>query len=407
MVSSNPAEAPAPRKRGRPRTVTGDQDVPEVGPPKHPCIFQPTHCIQRRRTQLRVAQQAYRKRKESTISNLQSRVQKLEGGIENFSQSFLSFSNLLLEAHVLENHPDIASSLQLITQECVALAQQGSEDGDEKVDATAPQSKRHKPNTTPPSQDAISEKELELFREHNIYEPAKSFPSFISKGQFPKMSQLPASPRQTFSDLPMLPFDVVMGSQLSPPTSSHSSPGSMTPPETIFPNMFAMQEELWTLSHRIVRECCRKGYFLLAEQHDKPEKIAEIFGQPLSVTERNRKITGFLSVVNDTSGDAVELRANVIKSVNRFRERMAASSESYANAPRSWQRILDTDTDEWLDANGVQKLLFDKGLLAEERGLPNNGIILTPHARLNVAAFISGMLKLTIPYLMNTTNTSH
>lgn len=406
MVSSNPAEAPAPRKRGRPRTVTGDQDVPEVGPPKHPCIFQPTHYIQKRRTQLRVAQQAYRKRKENTISNLQSRVQELEGGIENFSQSFLSFSNLLLEAHVLENHPDIASSLQFITQECVALAQQGSEDGDEKVNATPPQSKRHKPNTPPPSQDAISDKELDLFREYNIYEPAKSVPSFISKDQFPKMSRLPASPRQTFSDLPMLPFEVVLGSELSPPTS-HSSPESMTPPETIFPDMFAMQEELWTLSHRIVRECCRKGYILLAEQYDKTEKIAEIFGQPLSVTERNRKITAFLSVVNDTGGDAVELRANVIESVKRLRERVAASSESYANVPRSWKRILDTDADEWLDANGVQKLLFDKGLLAEERGLPNNGIVLTPHARLNVAAFISGMLKLTIPYLMNNTDTFH
>ncbi|KAJ5411208.1 uncharacterized protein N7487_005567 [Penicillium crustosum] len=105
---------PTGRKRGRPRTVTNEQEVPE-----------------RRRKQLRLAQQAYRKRKETTIGNLQNRVHELETGIENISQSFLSFSSLLIEEQLLSQYPHIASALQNITQQCVSLAKAGSDDPSE------------------------------------------------------------------------------------------------------------------------------------------------------------------------------------------------------------------------------------------------------------------------------------
>lgn len=338
-----------------------------------------------------MAQQAYRKRKETTISNLQARVQKLEGGIENFSQSFLSFSNLLLEARLLESHPEIANSLQNITQECVSLAQQGSDDPDENADGdTSADSK--KPNAHRSPQSMILDKELELFREYNIYNSAKTMPPFISHAQWPKMTQSPRSPQNQdpISDISSLPFGLVLSSDSSP-KSSRSSQGPLTPPEAIFSNSI-ISDELWTLSHRIVRECCKAGYRLLAEQSHQTEKIKEIFGGPLTTSERNRKLTAFFTVANTSAEEVVEVRANVIESVKRLKGRLDPSSEEYGKVPMSWRWLLEADSDEWLDANGVQKLLYDKGLLEQEKGLPNHGIVLSPYSRLNVTAFISGMM---------------
>lgn len=62
-----------------------------------------------------MAQQAYRTRKENTISNLQDRVNELECGIEQLSQSFLTFSNLLLETGLFGRHSYVTSALHKIT----------------------------------------------------------------------------------------------------------------------------------------------------------------------------------------------------------------------------------------------------------------------------------------------------
>ncbi|KAJ6167143.1 hypothetical protein N7470_002590 [Penicillium chermesinum] len=369
-MAGDPTPASAPRKRGRPRTVTGDHDVPE-----------------RRRNQLRVAQQAYRKRKETTISNLQTRVQQLEAGIEKFSQSFLSFSNMLLEARVLQSHPEIARSLQEITQECVTLAQQGSNDTDGKVEAEAPSSDDNKQPAPHPSQAVIANKESDLFRDYAI----NQMPQSISKAKWPNMLQSPLSPQQQrpFPDLSFRPYELVLSTDASL-TDSHSSPELLTPPDTELPSGMA-QEDLWSLAHRIVRECCKNGYRLLVEQFHRTEKIKEVFGGPLTLSERNRKISGFLSVVNGSAGDALELRANVIGFVKKLKDDMFPLSDEYKNVPPTWKIVLEADPAEWLDANGIQKLLYDRGLLAEERSLPNGGVVLTPNSRLNVAAFVSAL----------------
>ncbi|KAJ5456037.1 uncharacterized protein N7458_004301 [Penicillium daleae] len=93
MIAKAKPDAPASRKRRRPRTVMDDEQTPD-----------------RLRKQLRVAQQVHLRRKEITIANLQSRVQELEAGIEKLSQSILSFSDLLFEADGLKKHPHVTSA---------------------------------------------------------------------------------------------------------------------------------------------------------------------------------------------------------------------------------------------------------------------------------------------------------
>ncbi|KAJ5400563.1 hypothetical protein N7465_011052 [Penicillium sp. CMV-2018d] len=108
METHKPDEA---RKRGRPRSNIESQ--------------------QRRRKQLRIAQQAYRTRKANTISTLEKRVHELECDIEELSQSFLAFSNLLVGTDLLGKHPPITLALQKITQQYVSLAKTGCANPDE------------------------------------------------------------------------------------------------------------------------------------------------------------------------------------------------------------------------------------------------------------------------------------
>lgn len=85
--------------------------------------FSSIDCVQRRRRQLRLAQRAYRSRRQNTINILQKRVDVLESEVGGISRSFLDFSNLLLQTRVLKQHPQVARGLRNITQQCVELAQ--------------------------------------------------------------------------------------------------------------------------------------------------------------------------------------------------------------------------------------------------------------------------------------------
>ncbi|OGE51978.1 hypothetical protein PENARI_c011G08302 [Penicillium arizonense] len=102
------------RQRGRPRTDTDEEKRQD-----------------RRREQLRSAQQMYRKRKENTINTLQSRVHELEDEIDQISHSFLAFSSLLLETDAPKRDPRVTLTLRELAQQCLALAKTGCNDIEE------------------------------------------------------------------------------------------------------------------------------------------------------------------------------------------------------------------------------------------------------------------------------------
>ncbi|KAJ5190578.1 uncharacterized protein N7498_009563 [Penicillium cinerascens] len=334
VMAETKTTTPAPRKRGRPRTVTDDQEVPD-----------------RRRKQLRIAQQAYRRRKESTINNLQTRVQELEEGIEELSQSFLSFSSLLLEENILARHPRITSALQGITRQCVALAKQGCGDADEaaSVEATS---------TPVVSRKKSAPQNIDLNLDSDFLE---SVPSLIPDDslQFPFNSrQWPASRPRTppYQDQAMLPFGLFLSTPSVPSISAGSAFPS--PPATISPASF-IKEEGWSLSQRIVRECCEIGYRLLVDTPNNA-RIEKIFGQPLTLSERNRLISAFYLAINDDIGDLIEPKTRALSPLYNKRENL--SQDMLSRSSRTWQLVLNSGPDEWLDASGVQRLLQQRGI---------------------------------------------
>ncbi|PLB47447.1 hypothetical protein P170DRAFT_439105 [Aspergillus steynii IBT 23096] len=104
------------RKRGRPRKNLEGQlgEDPE----------------ERRRMQIRLAQRAYRSRKEANISSLKGRIAQLESAVEKMSTTVISFSDKLVQSGVLASHADLTGHLRETVQTCLDLAKETSEEQD-------------------------------------------------------------------------------------------------------------------------------------------------------------------------------------------------------------------------------------------------------------------------------------
>ncbi|CAG8983651.1 hypothetical protein HYALB_00004082, partial [Hymenoscyphus albidus] len=99
------------KARGRPRVDTKDETAAD-----------------RRRTQIRMAQRAYRHRKETTISSLEKKVQELRGTNEEMSNIFISLYDFAVGRSLLQREPEFGQHLQSATERFLALAKQSAED---------------------------------------------------------------------------------------------------------------------------------------------------------------------------------------------------------------------------------------------------------------------------------------
>ncbi|KAJ5136345.1 hypothetical protein N7448_004899 [Penicillium atrosanguineum] len=322
MAETKPT-IPGPRKRGRPRTVTDDQDVPE-----------------RRRKQLRVAQQAYRRRKENTINDLQTRVQEMEEGIEEISQCFLSFSNLLIQEDLLARYPRIASALQNITRQCVALAKQGCDEDENPapVEPTSTPNSDSRKKSAPQNNNFSFD--LDALEPVNLSLPDESLRFPFNTRQWPVAQ--PLTP--PYQEQAILPFGVVLSSppmSLSPPVQQLPSP-----PANYIPSQPRQRRAM--------------DPFTAHYQPDNEAKIQEIFGKPLTLSERDRLISAFYMAMNDDVIEAIELKTKVLNPLYNKREDF--SPDMLSRSSRTWQLVLESGPDEWLDASGVQRYLQQRGI---------------------------------------------
>jgi hypothetical protein len=306
-------------------------------------------------------------------------VQELEAGIEEMSESFLSFSNLLLEDDILARHPRVTSALQKITRQCVALAKQGCDDADNpaSVEATSTLDVSRKKN---------GRQNINLNFDSDLLEPVDlSIPEYPLQFPFNSRTQWPASQPVTppHQEQAILPFGVVLSASAMPSSSPVSTLPS--PPATISPASL-INEERWTLSQRIVRECCENGYRLLVNSPDNNARIEEIFGQPLTLSERNRLISAFYMAMNDDIGDAIELKTKVLNPLYNARENF--SPEMLSRSARTWQLVLDSGPDEWLDASGVQRFLQQKKIHIQGSGSPHSSPRIDAPSEFNLSTFL-------------------
>jgi hypothetical protein len=82
---------------------------------------------QRRRTQIRLAQRAYRQRKETTISSLKQQGSQLHSIIEQMNKTFLRFNDAVLKSGLLQLNTGLARELKHATETFTSLAKTASE----------------------------------------------------------------------------------------------------------------------------------------------------------------------------------------------------------------------------------------------------------------------------------------
>ncbi|KAK3333018.1 hypothetical protein B0T19DRAFT_115016 [Cercophora scortea] len=100
------------RSRGRPRLDMKDETAAD-----------------RRRTQIRLAQRAYRNRKENAIQTLEKKVQELKDTNEDMSNAFMKLHDYAVSHGLVDQVPDFGRQLRTTTQKFLALARRSSEDG--------------------------------------------------------------------------------------------------------------------------------------------------------------------------------------------------------------------------------------------------------------------------------------
>ncbi|KAI9805987.1 MAG: hypothetical protein M1825_000601 [Sarcosagium campestre] len=100
------------RQRGRPRLDGQDQSA-----------------IDRRRTQIRLAQRAYRNRKEETIASLQGRVSDLQKNLEEMKACFIAFKDFATDSGIADSMPAVSTVLEQSTERYMSLYNGASRDG--------------------------------------------------------------------------------------------------------------------------------------------------------------------------------------------------------------------------------------------------------------------------------------
>ncbi|KAJ5624648.1 hypothetical protein N7510_000957 [Penicillium lagena] len=262
---------------------------------KHPAT-------EKRRRQLRLAQQAFRKRKDTAIADLQKQVDELQSGIDGLSSSFLSFSELLLKDEQLGHSAPVAQSLWSLSQQFVALAKRArdedKEDNDVHVGISAqnPEKKDHYLHY------------LERFLQ----------PHYIS---------------HSLSPVPSPPLDL----------DAHLNP-------------------TWSFAQHLVLACFQNAQNLLLRSPRTSLKVQEVFGTVFSASERNRTITLFQEILADITGHAAALRTNILTLLQQ--ESSPDHPVLFEGSP-SMARLHSPEylQEKWVDAYGVQRILLKSGLL--------------------------------------------
>ncbi|EAW14288.1 bZIP transcription factor [Aspergillus clavatus NRRL 1] len=121
------ADGSFPRKRGRPRKQVDEGEDPN----------------ERRRMQIRLAQRAYRLRKDANTSSIQSRVLQLEATLEQIGTALQSISNAMNQPDSLEYNAHLIGGWGDTVRMCLSLVNEAaSVESQDLVEGTSPLSEK-------------------------------------------------------------------------------------------------------------------------------------------------------------------------------------------------------------------------------------------------------------------------
>ncbi|KAH6618215.1 hypothetical protein B0J18DRAFT_412620 [Chaetomium sp. MPI-SDFR-AT-0129] len=270
------------RARGRPRLDTKDETAAD-----------------RRRTQIRLAQRAYRNRKENAIQTLEKKVQSLRDTNEEMSNVFMQLHDFALSSGLLDQVPEFGRQLQQTTEKFLSLAREASDEdvkeGEAKTttsttpvdrkggDSQSATSSPSPPVTTQPvgvaSSPGSSANGVPTTLPSGIMVPytAGSQPNFTTATTLPQQGpptttfpyEILTHPTLDNASFPLEPFPNL-------PFSDNLSFSALFPPSPAPPTSYADLET--TFGRRLHRFSLEQALILLDMPNPPESLIARVFG---------------------------------------------------------------------------------------------------------------------------------
>lgn len=266
------------RARGRPRLDTKDQTAAE-----------------RRRTQIRLAQRAYRSRKESAIQSLERRVQSLQDTNEEMGNAFMQLHDFAVDLGILEQAPEFARELHATTEKFLSLARRSSEAGGQDSQSDSPAQETYRAPWRVQKEKSSSPEAIETQppREQPVLPwggyMVRTEPDMSPAIPVPDLSNAIPTSTQASLDYEIItmptpenasfPFGLHQDSlfpdifgQAQLPTAYPLPPFSALP----LPSSLACAES--TFGRRLQRTALERGYQLITMTNPPKERFAKVFG---------------------------------------------------------------------------------------------------------------------------------
>ena len=339
---------------------------------------------QRRRNQIRLAQRAYRLRKESTVASLRERVAELEKTLDDVNRSFIRFHDHAVRCGAVQSHSELAESLKDTMRIFLAQARRAHQinenEDEEQVPSTAEENghrRRDEGDVMVPGDEGLpSSSEPAL---HNRSAPhINSRPRRQAKhGQVDAPAcrgSMEVLRRRSYGEVDDGPS---LGEEHQPSLSSHRTAPAL-------PYTFSFDEP--TFARRLQRRALERAYQLLLSPHvSELRKAAIFFRYNLSGNDKDKIIARLRQLLTRDTRQSLDChsiatspiartlqRRPFFKSANSDVIRIAdawhvrpnpKASQTKADGP-SAQFLIDHSgcEGEWFDSCDVERYLQSKGL---------------------------------------------
>ncbi|KAM5466253.1 hypothetical protein MauCBS54593_005988 [Microsporum audouinii] len=294
------------KKRGRPRVDCPDKTAAE-----------------RRRTQIRLAQRAYRMRKETAISSLSQRVTELETNMQEMREAILALNNEAMRSGALLLYPRLAQLLKTTAKRVISLAPEASDGNKSPGNISEPNEIEPQPATMTEEASHValdSTPETQVSGESSQNIPDKMFylnhepvPSKRENG-FIYMNALPPSAGQLYGptgsnaistiNIPSVSNSCPEGAEFSVCTIPSPRSNGAYLFNCDLPFTYSYQES--TFARRLHRRSLEYGYTLLTNPGTRPEHLARKFRLTFYLTLRNLLPNSFTTLLQRSAREPLE-----------------------------------------------------------------------------------------------------
>ncbi|MCJ1401344.1 hypothetical protein MMC11_004556, partial [Xylographa trunciseda] len=319
-------------KRGRPRVDPQDQSA-----------------VERRRTQIRLAQRAYRERKETTISGLEQRVAQLQQTVSDMNQAFLSYNDKAHSAGITNWSPELGADLKATMQKFLELAHNANFESDAEEARQSDDREREEVQGRSASSRKVNQRKHTPMPPRSPLLPDLNHPASVLGYDYNipdtrKDNRVHDTGRPHLADYNKSGSQGYKWTDNNTDMQQHRAEVSALP--TFTPNWNASADvaltSMWTysfhestFSRRLLRSSYEKAYYLLTNPHSSKSEIHNMFRHTLQYC--------------DLKSIAAKLREHLMKSTKESLENWNAPLLHLGGAGLHFPRIIHNDEDQLPD----------------------------------------------------------